>query len=369
MSFLELPQVVHDQRQIIHVDMDAFYASVEQRQHPEYRHKALVIAYDPRKYNGHGVVTTANYEARKYGIHSAMPTFQVLDKVPADKLVFVPPNFSLYRQVSQQIHAIFNTVTPLWEPVALDEAYLDVTDQLTTPQAVVPLALKIQRTIKQQLNLTCSVGISYNKFLAKMASDYAKPFGRTVVSSQQALAFLAPLPLKKFHGIGQATQQRLAKLGMQTGADLQRVSWDFLTQKFKKTGYLLYQRGRGIDDSRVRAQRLSKSIGKEQTFYRPIFNDQTVTRILHELAAAVAQEAQTKKLRGRTVVIKVRTAANFETYTRRQTLERATNDETTIFQASSQLFTALQVTTDPLRLLGITLTNLVENRFEEISLF
>lgn len=368
MSFLELPDIIHDERKIIHVDMDAFYASVEQREHPEYRQKALVIAADPREHNGHGVITTANYRARKYGVGSAMPAIKAVEKIPQSELVFTPPNFKLYRQVSAQIHQIFTQVTDVWEPVALDEAYLDVTSNKLQLVDVIQVALIIQRTIRRQLDLTCSVGISYNKFLAKMASDYAKPFGRTVVTSAQARNFLAPLPISKFHGIGKATQVKMQQLGLQFGRDIQQTSFDFLTKKLGKIGFLLYQRARGIDNQPVKAHRQSKSIGREQTFNRPIFNDQETRQIFQTMARQVAHTLEQKRLVGYTVVIKVRTV-EFVTYTRRQTLRKATNDAELIFQTSWDLLQALNLQTQPLRLLGITMTNLREQNFIEIELF
>ncbi|AXX65599.1 DNA polymerase IV [Bombilactobacillus bombi] len=368
MSFLELPEIINDSRQIIHVDMDAFYASVEEREHPQYRQKALVIAPDPRQHNGHGVITTANYRARQYGVGSAMPAIKAVELIPFSELLFTSPNFTLYRQVSNQIHQIFTQVTDTWEPVALDEAYLDVTANKLHLNDPIQIALIIQRTIKRHLHLTCSVGISYNKFLAKMASDYAKPFGRTVVTSAQARNFLAPLPISKFHGIGHATQEKLNRLGLQIGRDLQQTSFDFLTRKFGKTGFMIYQRARGIDNEPVKAQRQSKSIGREQTFNRPVFNDQQAQKIFQKMAQQVAKNLQQKHLIGQTVVIKVRTV-EFVTYTRRRTLAQATSDADVIFQTSQELFALLNLQTQPLRLIGVTMTNLREQSFEEIELF
>lgn len=367
-DFLELPIVINDQRQILHVDMDAFYASVEEREHPAYRHKALVIARDPRLHNGHGVITTANYQARKFGVHSAMPAIKALELIPAEQLQFTDPNFKLYRQVSQQIHQIFAKITTVWEPVAFDEAYLDITHNRLQMKDPIEVAALIQHTIKNSLQLTCSVGISYNKFLAKMASDYAKPFGRTVISSNQALNFLAQMPIAKLHGIGKATQAKLAQAGLTTGKQLQQVSVTFLTQLLGKTGFLLYQRIHGIDDRQVSAQRLHKSIGNERSFDRPIFNDQDINDVLKEQAESVAQTLQQKQLHGQTIVLKVRTMA-FVTYTRRKTLTNWTNNSQLIYQTSQELLATLALKNQPLRLLGITVTNLMPQNFEEIELF
>ncbi|UQS82452.1 DNA polymerase IV [Bombilactobacillus folatiphilus] len=368
MSFLDLPIVVNDQRQIIHVDMDAFYASVEEREHPAFRQKALVIAPDPRQHNGHGVITTANYKARQYGIGSAMPAIKALEQIPTEYLQFTDPHFDLYKQVSAQIHQIFAQVTAQWEPVAFDEAYLDVTHNNLGMCNPIQVAQWIQRRIKQDLHLTCSVGISYNKFLAKMASDYAKPFGRTVITSVQAMNFLAELPIAKFHGIGQAMQKKLAALGLETGRQLQQVPVEQLTQKLGKMGFVLYQRAHGMDDEPVHTKRQHKSISSERSFNRPVFNDQELTQILEQQAQQVATVLQQKQLRGQTVVLKVRTL-EFVTYTRRKTLAHLTNDAQLIYQTSQQLFAQLALTNQPLRLLGIGVTNLTTQKFEEMTLF
>ena len=188
--------------------MDAFFASVEEREHPEYKKKCLIVAQDPRKHHHHGVVTTANYNARKYGAHSAMPAQQAVDLIPKEKLVITPPNFELYRSVSNQIHDIFADVTDNYQSVALDEAYLDVTKNKLNETNTIKIANYIQQRIVKETNLTCSVGISYNKFLAKMASDYRKPFGRTIILGKYAKEFLKPIPIEKFNGIGKAMQDR-----------------------------------------------------------------------------------------------------------------------------------------------------------------
>lgn len=368
MSFLELPNIVQDERKIIHVDMDAFYASIEEREHPEYKKKALVIAHNPLKHNGHGVITTANYRARKYGVGSAMPAMRAVEQIPKDELVFIDPDFELFRSVSDQIHQIFTGVTDQWEPIALDEAYLDVTTNKLNIDDPVLLALKIQRKIKRELHLTCSVGVSYNMFLAKMASDYAKPFGRTVVTSDQAMNFLARMPIKKFHGIGKTTQKKLQAMKIETGQDLQGCSLVILTKRFGKLGYAIYQRSRGIDNRPVEGKRVSKSIGKERTFNRPVFNDQEIKDIFHNLSKMVAQSLQRKRLHGQTVVVKVRTT-DFQTFTRRKTLSSYTMDSNLIEQTSEELFDQLALKSEPLRLLGVTVTNLVTQNFEELNLF
>ncbi|NVY97111.1 DNA polymerase IV [Lactobacillus sp. DCY120] len=368
MSFLELPLVVHDDRQILHVDMDAFYASVEERDHPAYRQKALVVAPDPRQHNGHGVITTANYQARKYGVGSGMPAIKALEQIPAAKLLFKPPDFSLYRQVSEQVHEIFNQVTPIWEPVALDEAYLDVTQNNLGQADPVQLGLLIQRTVLRKLQLTCSIGVSYNMFLAKMASNYAKPFGLTVVPSNQASQFLAPLPVARLHGIGKKMQEQLADLNLKTVRDLQSLSLDFLVQHWGSVGYSLYQRIRGVDNRPVQAQRTRKSIGKERTFNRPVFAEGEIQKILQELADQVAEVLQNKHLHGKTVILKVRTV-EFVTWTRRQTQTKFLQTAPAILAVVQEILQTLDLREQPLRLLGITVTNLQPQSFTEINLF
>lgn len=240
-------------RKIIHVDMDAFYASVERRDNPDLRDKPLAVGVTAAR----GVVAAASYEARKFGVHSAMPSVTAARKCP--DLIFVKPRFEVYREVSQQIRSIFAEYTPLVEPLSLDEAYLDVTENLKEMPIATEIALEIRAKIKTVTGLNASAGISYNKFLAKMASDLNKPDGQAVITPKNGPAFVEQLAVKKFHGVGPATAEKMHRLGIEMGVDLKARSLPFLTQHFGKSGPYLYGIARGIDNRQVRPDRVRKS--------------------------------------------------------------------------------------------------------------
>src|SRR5665213_1718172 len=247
-------------RKIIHVDMDAFYASVEQRDNPDLRGKPIAVGHGARR----GVVAAASYEARTFGVRSAMPSVTAQRQCPA--LIFVPPRFDVYRSVSLQIREIFAEYTPIIEPLSLDEAYLDVTENLRGLPTAVATAAEIRQRIFETTGLTASAGISYNKFLAKLASDYKKPNGQFLVAPDKGAAFVEHLAVGKFHGIGPVTAEKMNTLGIQNGADLRTKSVEFLTQHFGKSGPWYYAISRGEDDRPVRADRERKSSGPETTF-------------------------------------------------------------------------------------------------------
>lgn len=356
-------------RRIIHLDMDAFYASVEMRDRPELREKALVVAHDPRKHDGHGVITTANYVARKYGVGSAMPAIEAVRKIPSSELVFVEPNFAKYRAVSDSVHEIMHEVTDIIEPVSLDEAYLDVTKNKLGQYTAVELGNYMQSQIYKRLGLTCSFGATYNKFLAKMGSEYAKPFGRTVILPEEARDFLAKQDIKKFPGVGKKTQDSLRELGINTGKDLQEKSVEFLIKRFKKWGYALAMHSRGIDLSPVQGDRVRKSIGKERTYASSIYNQEKALKNLQVYSKEVSDILTEKKLSTNCVVLKIRDS-NFYTVTRRRMLEEATRDEEVIFKEITKLFLELpEFLETGIRLLGVSATNLEETHYQEVSLF
>lgn len=356
-------------RRIIHLDMDAFYASVEMRDHPELKNKAVVVAHDPRDYNGHGVITTANYIARQYGVGSAMPAIKAVQQIPQDKLIFIPPNFEKYHAVSDQVHAIMHEVTDLIEPVSLDEAYLDVTKNKLGDYSSIYLANYMQQKVYQTTGLTCSYGVTYNKFLAKMGSEYAKPFGKTVILPQEAQAFLAKQDIKKFPGVGKKMQVVLRNMQINTGADLQKKSVKFLIDHFKKMGYVLALHSRGIDLSPVQAERQRKSIGKERTFEPSIFEEQAALTQLRKYSSEVSQLLQKENLQTRCVVLKIRDT-NFNTVTRRKMLAHKTQDAQLIFSEARDLFQTLPEFLDHgIRLLGVSTTNLERESYQETSLF
>ncbi|BDZ31350.1 DNA polymerase IV [Lactiplantibacillus sp. WILCCON 0030] len=367
-SIVEAPIRIDTSRKIIHVDMDAFYASIEEREHPAYKTQPLVIAHDPRQTGGRGVVTTANYVARQYGVHSAMPAAKALELCP--KAVFKTPNFPLYRQVSDQIHEIFHEYTEKIEPIAFDEAYLDVTENKPQLHSAVELAHRLQREIWAKTHLTCSTGISYNKFIAKLASDYRKPAGVTIVLPQDAEAFLLREPIEKFRGVGKKTVPKMHDLGIQNGYDLFKQTEMDLIQHFGKLGYILYRRVRGSDNRPVEYLRERKSIGKERTFGPFLQSNDEVSAHLKQLAQMVSETMKSHQRHGKTLVLKLR-YGDFVTITKRQTFaEFLPNDPETFYQYAEEIFEDVVDNhfDSGIRLLGITMTGLAPLAFENLSL-
>lgn len=353
-------------RKIIHVDMDAFYASIEEREDPSLKSKPLIVGKDPRKTGGRGVVSTANYNARKFGVHSAMSVMKALELCP--NAVFRFSGFELYRSVSDQIHDIFHEYTDIIETVALDEAYLDVTQNkkhLTDP---IQVARMIQSEIWQITHLTCSVGVSYNKFLAKEASDYAKPTGITIIGAKDAMEFLTRLPIEKFRGVGKKTVPKMHELGINNGSDLLAWSQMDLIKQFGKFGYVLYERARGIDERPVEYKRVRKSIGKERTFGPAIDNETEVDDELQRIAQMLVTTMDGKKKHGKTLVLKVR-YSDFSTFTKRVTLDNyIKNSVEEYFALASELLVDMPDISAGVRLLGITITNLDDLAYENIVL-
>ena len=360
-----LPIKKDTSRKIIHVDMDAFYASVEERDHPELKGKPLVIARHPKETGGRGVVTTANYAAREFGIHSAMSAQQAFELCPEAN--FVPGNYAYYQEVSQEIHRIFHRYTDVIEPLSLDEAYLDVTTNKIQSRSAIKVAQLIQRDIWQELHLTCSAGVSYNKFIAKLASDYQKPRGLTVILPDEAEAFLESLPIEAFQGVGKKTVPKMHERGILTGKDLATWSEMALIQEFGKLGYGLYRRVRGVHDAPVNPHRERKSIGRENTFAKPLVAEEQVIGQLRELAEDVARSLKKSQKHGQTVVLKVR-HTDFATITRRQTLPGYVNQSAEIFFQAQLLWEAYGRLDEGIRLLGITVTNLDPQTYENIVL-
>lgn len=287
-------------RKIIHVDMDAFFASVEQRDDPKLRGKPVAVGGD----GGRSVVAAASYEARAFGVHSAMPSFKAREKCP--QLIFVRPRFDAYRKVSQQIREIFAEHTPLIEPLSLDEAYLDVTENLQGLPTASAVARAIRTAIRERTGLTASAGVSYNKFLAKMASDQNKPDGLFVILPKDGESFVAQLPVKKFHGIGPATAGRMEALGIHTGADLRAKSLEFLQHRFGKSGEHFYWISRGVDHREVCPNRIRKSIGAENTFRHDLSSFEYLLAELLPLADKVWAHCERTQSRGRTVTLKLK---------------------------------------------------------------
>jgi DNA polymerase IV len=342
-------------RKIIHVDMDAFYASVEQRDNPELRGKPLAVGGAAAR----GVVAAASYEARKFGVHSAMPSVTAARKCP--ELIFVKPRFEVYRAVSQQIREIFAEYTPLIEPLSLDEAYLDVTENLKHMPIATEIALEIRAKIKAVTGLNASAGISYNKFLAKMASDLNKPNGQAVITPKNGPSFVEGLAVKKFHGVGPATAEKMHRLGIETGADLKAQSLQFLTQHFGKSGPYFHGIARGIDERQVRPDRIRKSVGAEDTFDQDINDLDRATSELKPLADKAWSYCEANGISGKTVTVKVK-YSDFTQATRSRTGALPFTTGNDVLDAASSLLATVYPFKCPVRLLGVTLSSLTNNQ-------
>ncbi|SDE71480.1 DNA polymerase-4 [Paracoccus isoporae] len=338
-------------RRIVHIDMDAFYASVEQRDYPELRGKAVAVGGSSRR----GVVAAASYEARQFGVRSAMPSVTAARRCP--DLVFVKPRFEVYRAVSQQIRAIFARYTPQIEPLSLDEAYLDLTGRLAAGATATETAAEIRAAILAETGLTASAGISYCKFLAKIASDQNKPDGQCVIPPGRGEAFIAALPVHKFHGIGPATAAKMKRLGIETGADLRAQSLAFLETRFGKSGKWYFNISRGIDNREVKPDRTRKSIGAERTYSEDLHTLSEGQDALAALAEKVWRHADAHKSRGRTVTLKVK-FANFQQITRAQSLPRPVTSEQELLDTAQTLLAGVMPDPRGVRLLGITLSSL-----------
>ncbi|GAP02788.1 DNA polymerase IV [Fructobacillus pseudoficulneus] len=353
-----------DERKILHVDLDAFYAQVEMRDNPALKTVPLIIGRDPDQHHGHGVVATANYLARQAGVHSAMGSIEAKRACP--NAVFVAPDFDKYRQISAQIHAIFAEFTDVMEPVALDEAYLDVT---ANPLAATTLAAKLRHRIWQETKLTCSVGVSYNKVLAKLGSEHHKPNGVTVITPAVALDFVAALPIKEFRGVGKKAQEKFEKLGIQTGADLRAMSQDDLRVHFGSFGDQLYWQARATHFGQVKDHRVRQSLGKESTFEFPLHNREQVLATFKDLATKVVANMEKKHLVGRTLNIKVRDD-DYQTQTRAVTQSVPFNlDPDFLARKAQSIFDDLYPDDFAIRLLGITFSNVSPQAFQPLSLF
>lgn len=352
-------------RKILHVDMDAFFAAIEQRDNPALRGKPVIIARHPKENSGKGVVSTASYEARKYGVHSAMSAAEAYRLCPQG--VFVSGNYALYREVSQQVREIFKRYTDMIEPLSIDEAYLDVTNNKKGIPYAMDVAKEIQQVIYEELNLTCSIGVSYNKFIAKLASDFQKPFGITIITPKRAIPFLEKLPIEDFYGVGHRSAEKMHELGIYTGADLKELSQDACIEHFGKAGLALYERVRGVDDRPVKVTRVRKSIGKERTFYPFLYHDNQIEEHLRKLASAVSESLRGKDLHGKVVTLKFRDV-DFTTTTRQQSLVDPIIDGMTIYFYALDLWQTYGDASKGIRLLGITVSDLSKVAFENIRL-
>jgi DNA polymerase-4 len=338
-------------RKIIHVDMDAFFASVEQRDEPGLRGKPVAVGGS----SGRGVVAAASYEARKFGVRSAMPSLTAKRLCP--DLIFRKARFAVYAEVSQQIRAVFREFTPHVEPLSLDEAYLDVTEDLRGIGSATRIAELIRQRIRAETGLTASAGVSYNKFLAKLASDQNKPDGLCVIRPGQGAMFVHALPVRRFHGVGPRGAEKMARLGIETGADLAAKDIAWLRQHFGSFADYLYRAARGIDLRPVRANRIRKSLGGERTFNEDLSSGQALRAALVDIVEIVWARIAENEARGRTVTLKMK-YTDFQIATRARSLPHPVGDKAEFAHIARALLDEQLPLPMPIRLMGLTLSSL-----------
>lgn len=345
-------------RKIIHIDMDAFFASVEQRDFPEYRGKPLVVGGSPE---GRGVVAAASYEARVFGVRSAMPSRKAYQLCP--QLLFIHPRFEVYKKVSSQIRDIFKRYTDIIEPLSLDEAYLDVTEDKMNIGSAIEIAQEIRLSINKELQLTASAGVSINKFVAKVASDINKPDGLTFIGPSKIEAFMETLAVEKFYGVGKVTAGKMKQMGLHTGADLKKLTEGELIKHFGKQGRFYYQIVRGIDNRLVQPHREAKSIGAEDTFENDLTEMEDMVLELKEIALKLSVRIKKHQLKGRTLTLKIR-FNDFSIITRSRSYLQGIDDYKTILDTACDLLKKELFLYGSMprkvRLLGITLSNFHE---------
>ena len=337
-------------RKIIHVDMDAFYASVEQMDNPELRGKPIAVGGSENR----GVVAAASYEARKFGVRSAISG--VMAKKNCPDIIFVKPRFDRYKEISSQIQKIFYEYTDLVEPLSLDEAYLDVTINKKGNPSATLLAQEIRQRIFEKIGITASAGISINKFVAKIASDYNKPNGQKTVNPDEVLLFLENLAIRKFYGVGKVTTEKMYQLGIFTGVDLKSKSLEFLEKNFGKSGNFYYNVVRGIHNSEVKSNRITKSVAAENTFDSNLTSEIFMIEKLDAIAATLEKRLKKHKVAGKTVTLKIK-YSDFTQQTRSKTMPYFVSDKALILEIVSELLYQERMK-ESVRLLGISLSNL-----------
>jgi len=353
-------------RVILHVDMDAFFAAIEQREHPEYKDKPLIVGADPKAGKGRGVVSTCSYEARKYGIHSAMPISQAYRLCPDG--IYVYPNGRLYGQVSQELFQIFYEFTDLVEPLSIDEAFLDISGTINLFGSARQLGMQLKNRIREAQHLTGSVGIAPNKFTAKVASDLEKPDGLVIVEPPELHDFLDKLPVSRLWGAGKKTIVRLEQLGLHTIGDIRRFPRDILAGKFGKSGEHFYRLANGEDDRPVIPEHAVKSVSNEHTFDEDISDPAIIHHTLFRLSDKVAYRLREQDLKGRTIHLKLR-YEGFETTTRNMTITEATNNTETIFRTVKDLFLKFYQSRRKVRLLGVGVSGFGKPAARQLSIF
>jgi DNA polymerase IV len=337
--------------------MDAFFASVEQRDHEELRGKAIAVGGSPEGRGG--VVATASYEARKFGVRSAMPSKKALQLCP--DIIFIKPRFEVYKQVSEQIRDIFKRYTDIIEPLSLDEAYLDVTSDKLNIGSAITIAENIRSDIKNELNLTASAGVSVNKFIAKIASGMKKPDGLTFIGPSKIEEFVERLEVENFYGVGRVTAEKMKSLGLHKGADLKKLTEEDLVRHFGKVGHFFFRIVRGVDEREVEPFRETQSVGAEDTFAEDLFEEEELIKELDRIAEVVAKRLVKHNLKGRTVTLKIK-YNNFKLITRSRSINNPIDDAATIAMHAKQLLETTLPTPRGIRLLGISLS-----KFNEIT--
>lgn len=352
------------QKVIVHVDMDAFFASVEQLLNPEWKGKPVIVGADPKEGRGRGVVSAASYEARKYGVHSAMPISQAFRLCPRG--IFSKPHGGVYRDYSQRIFSILNQFSPRIEAISIDEAFLDMTGNLHLFQDIRSIGHKIKLKIKEGTSLIASIGIAPNKSLAKIASDFQKPDGLTIIYPDKVQEFLDPLPITKLWGIGQKTAVQLDKIGIKTVRELRQYPPDILKKKFGKQGLHIIKMAKGQDDREVFPEDEVKSVSNEITFNKDCEDYEYIRNTIFSLSEKVGGRLRRSKIKGSTVNIKIR-FSDFKTNNRSHTLENATNLTEEIFQAAEFMLSEFDPLNSAVRLVGVGVSNLVNEKNSQLS--
>lgn len=348
-------------RKIIHIDMDAFFASVEQRNHPEYRGKPLIVAGDPDK---RGVVSTCSYEARVFGVHSAMPTRTAMNLCPQG--IFIEGDMHTYKEISNQVFSIFYKYTSKVEPMSIDEAFLDVSESVNDGRSATEIASLILRDIFNETGLTASAGVSYNKFLAKVASSLRKPAGLSVIKPSGAISFLENLPIEKFYGIGKVTAKKLRSMNIKSGKDLKALDLQTLISHFGKAGAFYFNIVRGIDNREVETDSMRKSYGRETTLPKDITDIAKIRIYIRRLALKVGKYLQHDKLAGRTVTLKLK-YSDFQSVTRSKSLTKAISDGNAIGEIACELLRKTEAGIRPVRLIGVSMTNFPDGTAKHIE--
>lgn len=351
------------ERRIIHIDMDAFYAQVEQRDNPDLKGKPVIVGGKSRN---RGVVATASYEARKFGVHSAMPTARAHQLCPDG--YYVSPRFDVYKEVSSQIMSIFKGYTDIVQPVSLDEAYLDITHLVRKDLGASQIAAFIKRDILTATNLTCSAGVSYNKFLAKIASGMNKPNGLTVIHYGNVEQILTELPIGEFPGVGKVTEEKMQRLKIMNGKDLRDKSELELIELFGKKGSSLYQKARGIGSDIINMDRVRKSIGKESTFSHDVQDETFILQTMRTHSEKVALKLQDLNKVSDTITVKIKTS-DFESHTKQTKILDFTDQADTIYNTAVLLYTDLKEEFNNIRLVGVSVGNLKNKVYENLTIY